>query len=97
VRPADTSTNADDITRSLEQPGRGVGVVLAPWYCRYISSTPPEQTTEQAVEEVVEQTVEIEEVVADALDLLDQVRYSLSTLEERLNALAKVRKRAQTE
>jgi len=62
-----------------------------------MSSTPPEQTTEQAVEEVVEQTVEIEEVVADALDLLDQVRYSLSTLEDRLNALANVRRRAQAE
>ena len=62
-----------------------------------MSSTPPDPTTEQVVEEVVEQTVEIEEVVADALDLLDQVRYSLKMLEDRLNALSKTRKRAQPE
>jgi hypothetical protein len=54
--------------------------------------TPREPTTDQVVEQVVEQTVEIEEVVADALELLDQVRYSLKMLEDRLNALAKTRK-----
>jgi len=69
----------------------------APWYCRRVSSTGPDPATEQAVEEVVEQTVEIEEVVADALDLLDQVRYSLKMLEDRLSALAKTRERAQAE
>jgi hypothetical protein len=56
--------------------------------------TPREPTTDQVVEQVVEQTVEIEEVVADALELLDQVRYSLKMLEDRLNALAKARKAA---
>ena len=55
----------------------------------------PQPTTDEAVEQVVEQTVEIEEVVADALDLLDQVRYSLKMLEDRLSALSKARKSAQ--
>jgi hypothetical protein len=40
-----------------------------------------------AVEQVVEQTVEIEEVVGEALELLDQIRYSLKTLEDRLGQL----------
>ncbi len=54
----------------------------------------PDQVVEQETDEVVEQTVEIEEVVADALDLLDQVRYSLKMLEDRLSSLAEARKRA---
>jgi hypothetical protein len=32
----------------------------------------------------VEQTVEIESLVSEALEMLDQVRYSLKTLEDRL-------------
>jgi hypothetical protein len=55
----------------------------------------PKPTTDEVVEQVVDQTVEIEEVVADALDLLDQVRYSLKMLEDRLSTLVKARKRAQ--
>jgi hypothetical protein len=43
---------------------------------------------ESAVEQVVEQTVEIEEIVTDAVELLDQIRYSLKTLEDRLSHLA---------
>jgi hypothetical protein len=54
----------------------------------------PDEVVEQETEQVVEQTVEIEEVVADALDLLDQVRYSLKMLEDRLSSLAEARKRA---
>ena len=46
---------------------------------------------ESAVEQVVEQTVEIEEIVTDALELLDQIRYSLKTLEDRLAHLATAR------
>ena len=42
---------------------------------------------ESSVEQVVEQTVEIEEIVADAVELLDQIRYSLKTLEDRLGHL----------
>ncbi len=34
----------------------------------------------------VQQTVEIEDLVAEALEMLDQVRYSLKTLEDRLKA-----------
>ena len=60
-------------------------------------STPtPPKISEQVVEQVVEQTVEIEEVVAEALDLLDQVRYSLKMLEDRLGLLAKTRRDAQS-
>jgi hypothetical protein len=54
----------------------------------------PDEVVEQETEQVVDQTVEIEEVVAEALDLLDQVRYSLKMLEDRLSSLAKARKRA---
>jgi hypothetical protein len=43
------------------------------------------------VEQVVEQTVEIEEVVGEALELLDQIRYSLKTLEDRLGQLRRPR------
>ena len=39
----------------------------------------------------LEQTVEIEALVADALEMLDQVRYSLKTLEDRLMQHAKPR------
>ena len=34
----------------------------------------------------VQQTVEIEDLVSEALEMLDQVRYSLKTLEDRLKA-----------
>jgi hypothetical protein len=52
-----------------------------------------ESAVEQAaVKEVVNQTVEIEEVVDDALELLDQIRYSLKTLEDRLSKLRRARK-----
>jgi uncharacterized coiled-coil protein SlyX len=34
----------------------------------------------------VEQTVEIESLVSEALEVLDQIRYSLKTLEDRLKA-----------
>ncbi len=34
----------------------------------------------------VEQTVEIESLVSEALEMLDQIRYSLKTLEDRLKA-----------
>jgi hypothetical protein len=44
-----------------------------------------------AVTEVVTQTVEIEEVVDEALELLDQIRYSLKTLEDRLSKLRRAR------
>jgi hypothetical protein len=54
----------------------------------------PDEVVEQETEGVVGQTVEIEEVVADALELLDQVRYSLKMLEDRLSSLAEARKRA---
>ena len=36
----------------------------------------------------VQQTVEIEDLVSEALEMLDQVRYSLKTLEDRLKAAA---------
>jgi hypothetical protein len=36
----------------------------------------------------VEQTVEIESLVSEALETLDQIRYSLKTLEDRLKAAA---------
>jgi hypothetical protein len=36
----------------------------------------------------VEQTVEIESLVSEALETLDQIRYSLKTLEDRLKAVA---------
>jgi hypothetical protein len=35
----------------------------------------------------VQQTVEIEDLVSEALEMLDQVRYSLKTLEDRLKAV----------
>jgi hypothetical protein len=50
-----------------------------------------------AVNRVVEQTVEIEEVVDEALQLLDQIRYSLKTLEERLSQLRRARKNNSSE
>jgi hypothetical protein len=55
-----------------------------------------ESAAEQsAVEEVVEQTVEIEQVVDEALELLDHIRYSLKTLEDRLSHLRRARKHAE--
>lgn len=42
---------------------------------------------EHEVEQVVGQAIEIEEIVADAAERLDQIRYSLKTLEDRLNHL----------
>jgi uncharacterized coiled-coil protein SlyX len=50
-----------------------------------------------AVEQVVEQTVEIEEVVGEALELLDQIRYSLKTLEDRLSQLRSARQASRGE
>jgi hypothetical protein len=49
--------------------------------------------TEPEVEQVVEQTIEIEEVVGEALELLGQIRYSLQTLEDRLKTFAEARQR----
>jgi hypothetical protein len=68
-----------------------------PCYGRRMPARPkltPDEVVEHETEGVVEQTVEIEEVVADALELLDQVRYSLKMLEDRLSSLAEARKRA---
>lgn len=60
--------------------------------------TGAELAAEQAaVEEVVEQTVEIEEVVDEALELLDHIRYSLRTLEDRLGHLRRARNDARRE
>jgi hypothetical protein len=44
-----------------------------------------------AAKSTVEQTVEIEEVVADALDQLDHARYALKMLENRLMAHPELR------
>lgn len=46
-------------------------------YSRLVSTFP---------KSAVQQTVEIEDLVSEALEMLDQIRYSLKTLEDRLKA-----------
>jgi uncharacterized Fe-S cluster-containing protein len=65
------------VAERSEQTGRSWLATTRRGYSRCVSTFP---------KSAIQQTVEIEDLVSEALEMLDQVRYSLKTLEDRLKA-----------